>query len=71
MSKENREMLLAGLISVVIFVVWLLVNLGCSTKNELPTDCLHDKNWHVLEICKSKKEICFDIDGTIDCVERN
>lgn len=71
MNKENKEMLLAGTIAVAIFVIWFFSNtLGCSTKVNLPIDCLHDKNWRVLEICKSESEICFEIDGNIDCVER-
>ena len=70
-SKDNIYVIYISVVSIVIFGIWFVVNaLGCSTKVELPDSCLDDKSWFVIEMCKSKKEICFDTDRGVKCVER-
>jgi len=71
MEKENKDMLLAGVLAIAIFLIWFFSNtLGCSTKVRVPDSCLDDENWFVIEMCKSRNEICYETDFGVDCVER-
>ena len=48
-----------------------LLLISCSTpKQELPDDCTYEGNWHILEFCKSKHQICFEALDGVDCIER-